>query len=94
MEPTAIDGNIPQWAGYALAFLGALCGIFLMFILGLVAKRQEERGGDRHGGGAGLGGHHPDCSNCAPIKRVEFGLNALNARIDNLLLEFGKNKGG
>jgi hypothetical protein len=83
---TAAANQLPVWAYFALVGLGSLCGIFFMFVLGILAKRTEGGGGHVDG----LAGHHPDCSNCAPIRRVEASLSALNSRIDNLLLEFGK----
>jgi hypothetical protein len=83
---TLTTSQLPAWIYFALVGLGSLCGIFFMFVLGLLAKRSEGNGRND----SGMGGRGSDCSHCENIKRVESAVNALNGRLDNLLLEFGK----
>ena len=88
--------TLPLWAVYTIGGLAATCGLFLAFVLGLVANAVKQRRGPSIPTVDVGSRDRRDCSDCPSIDRVtqvlnaatarfDEGLNALNSRIDRIL---------
>lgn len=78
MDAGTTAQTLPLWAGYLIAGLSAVGGIFLVFVLGLVSSAVQKRANPQDI-------ERRDCANCPSVHRVEEGLNSLNQRIDRIL---------